>query len=167
MDNGKTILILGGGIGGVVAATRLREKLPREHRVVLIEREQRHLFQPSLLWLMVGQRDTRAISRPLTALDRKGIEPVQGNVERIDPAQRAVRVNGQTLNGDALVIALGVHYAPDAVPGLTEAGQISTRWPARKVCARRVSMCVRGASSCWCPAFRSSAPPRRTKRRCC
>ena len=31
---GKTILVLGGGFGGIVAASRLRRALPREHRVV-------------------------------------------------------------------------------------------------------------------------------------
>ncbi|MEE8428040.1 MAG: NAD(P)-binding protein, partial [Gammaproteobacteria bacterium] len=47
MANGKTILILGGGIGGVVTATLLRKKLPREHKVVLVERESNYVFQPS------------------------------------------------------------------------------------------------------------------------
>lgn len=122
MGDKKTILILGGGIGGVVAATRLREKLSREHRVVLIERNTHHLFQPSLLWLITGARDAQSISRPLSGLDRKGIERIQGKVEHIDPQQRAARVNGQTYIGDAMVIALGAHYAEETVPGLVEAG---------------------------------------------
>lgn len=122
MSDKKTILILGGGIGGVVAATRLREKLPREHRVVLLERNTHHLFQPSLVWLMTGARDAQDISRPLSGLDRKGIERIQGKVDLIDPQQRTVRVNGQTFTGDAMVIALGAHYAEETVPGLVEAG---------------------------------------------
>ncbi len=40
MGQGKTVLILGGGIGGIVAASRLRKGLSCEHRVVLIEREE-------------------------------------------------------------------------------------------------------------------------------
>lgn len=122
MSNGKTILVLGGGIGGVATATLLRKKLSRAHRVVLIEREERHLFQPSLVWLMVGGRDAQSISRPMSALDRTGIERIQGTVESIDPQQRTVRVNGQTLNGDIIVIALGAHYAPESIPGLAESG---------------------------------------------
>lgn len=122
MSDKKTILVLGGGIGGVVAATRLREKLPREHRVVLLERNTHHLFQPSLLWLMTGTRGAQEISRPLSGLDRKGIERIQGKVDLIDPQQRTVRVNGQTFTGDVMVIALGAHYAEESVPGLAEAG---------------------------------------------
>ena len=76
MSSGKTILVLGGGIGGVATATLLRKKLSRVHRVMLIEREERHLFQPSLVWLMVGGRDARSISRPMSALDRTSIDGV-------------------------------------------------------------------------------------------
>ena len=118
----KTVLILGGGIGGIVAASRLRKSLPREHRVILVEREPRHLFQPSLLWLMTGDRAPENISRPLDVLARRGIEVVRGNIEGIDPARRAVQVNGTELTGDYLVIALGAELAPETIPGLSEAG---------------------------------------------
>ena len=56
MVGGKTVLVLGGGIGGIVVATLVRKRLARAHRVVLVERESRHVFPPSLLWLMVGAR---------------------------------------------------------------------------------------------------------------
>jgi len=120
--NSKTIVILGGGIGGIVAARRLRRLLGPAHRIVLVERETRHLFQPSLLWLMTGQRTPAGITRPLSSLARQGIEMVQGEVERIDPAQRSVHVAGKTLTGDYLVIALGAELAPETVPGLATAG---------------------------------------------
>jgi glutamate racemase len=32
-DTGKTILVLGGGVGGVMAARELRKRLPGNHRV--------------------------------------------------------------------------------------------------------------------------------------
>lgn len=122
MTQGKTILILGGGIGGVVAASRLRRALPREHRIVLVEQAATHLFQPSLLWLMLGLRAPAQISRPYTALAQRGIELVQGRVERIDPARRTATVDGKELSADYLIIALGAELAPDAVPGLAQAG---------------------------------------------
>lgn len=120
--NDKTILILGGGIGGTVAASRLRRALPPGHRVILVEREENHLFQPSLLWLMTGQRTAAAIQRPVARLARRGIEVVCGRVERIDAARRAVWIDGWETVADHLVIALGADYAPEAVPGLATAG---------------------------------------------
>jgi len=119
---GKTVLVLGGGIGGVVAASRLRKLLGREHRVVLVERGADHLFQPSLLWLMLGWRTPDQIRRPIARLARRGIEVVRGNVERIDPARRAVVVNGQEQIADYLVISLGAELAPETIPGLVQAG---------------------------------------------
>jgi sulfide:quinone oxidoreductase len=74
MADSKTILVLGGGVGGVATARALRKRLPRQHRVVLIDRERDHVVAPSLLWLMVGKRTAGAISRPLARLARKGID---------------------------------------------------------------------------------------------
>jgi sulfide:quinone oxidoreductase len=122
MTSGKTVLVLGAGVGGVVAASLLRKSLPGAKRVVLVEREENHLFQPSLLWLMVGWRRPEAIQRPVARLARRGIEVIRGKVERIDPARRAAVVNGTELTADYLVVALGAEYAPETVPGLAPAG---------------------------------------------
>jgi sulfide:quinone oxidoreductase len=118
----RTVVVLGAGLGGMVAAQTLRRLLPRSNRVVLVEREARHVFPPSLLWLMVGQRSADAISRPCEHAARQGIELVRGEVTAIDPVAKTVHVGAQTLRGDALVIALGAEYAPQAIPGLAEAG---------------------------------------------
>jgi len=118
----KTILVLGGGIGGVVAASLLRKRLPREHRVILVERNAEHVFPPSLLWLMVGKRRKEQISRPIARLAKSGIEIVSGEIERIDPQARTARVAGRDIAADYMVVALGAELAPELVPGLAEAG---------------------------------------------
>lgn len=43
----KTVVILGGGVGGIVAANELRARLGSGHRVVLVERNAEHAFAPS------------------------------------------------------------------------------------------------------------------------
>lgn len=138
MTEPKTVMVLGGGVGGVVTATTLRKQLPEPHRVVLVDRERRHLFAPSLLWLMTGDRTARQISRPLDRLTKKGIEIVRGDITRIDPESRRVelveantgddpvsgRLGGtaRDLEADYLVISLGAELAPETIPGLAEAG---------------------------------------------
>lgn len=122
MNAPQTVVILGGGVGGVVAARELRKRLPRPHRVVLVDREREHLFAPSLLWLMVGQREARSIQRPLLGLERHGIEVRHGEIERIDPVARQVTVAGEVLTADHLLVTLGAELAPELVPGLAEAG---------------------------------------------
>lgn len=122
MTNPRTVLILGGGVGGVVAARELRRRLPYSHRIVLVDRERQHLFAPSLLWLMVGRRDAESITRPLTRLERRGIEVRIGEVEHIDPAAHRVTVAGETLGAEYLVVSLGAELDPGAIPGLADAG---------------------------------------------
>ena len=53
---GKTVLVLGGGVGGTVAANRLRARLAQDDRVVVVDKSRDQLFAPSLLWLLVGAR---------------------------------------------------------------------------------------------------------------
>ncbi|MDO8786556.1 MAG: FAD/NAD(P)-binding oxidoreductase [Sulfuritalea sp.] len=118
----RTVLILGAGIGGIVAAETLRKLLPSEDRVVVVERERNHVFAPSLLWHMTGDNDAAAFTRPLSALSSKGIELVTGELTRIDPATLSVDVGGKTLTGDAMVVALGADYAPETIAGLVDAG---------------------------------------------
>ena len=122
MADPQTILVLGGGIGGVATARALRKRLPASHRIVLIERERDHVFAPSLLWLMVGQRTPEAISRPLARLGRKGIDVRLGTIEHIDPERRVVTIGADTLTADHLVITLGAELSADAIPGLATAG---------------------------------------------
>lgn len=69
MTQGKTILIPGCGIGGLVAANNLRKALPKEHQIVVAEREARFLFCPPLIWLMTGLRTADNISWPLSKLE--------------------------------------------------------------------------------------------------
>src|SRR5678815_2444697 len=117
-----SVMVLGGGVGGVVTAVELRKKLPKHHQIVLIDREPEHVFAPSLLWLMVGLRQAKKISRPLDRLARRGIEVVRAEIERIDPGSRTVTAGGKEYTCDYLVVSLGADLAPQAVPGLSEAG---------------------------------------------
>ena len=57
--NGQTVVILGGGVGGLVTANELARLLPSPHRIVLVERSARHAFAPSFLWLMTGDRSAK------------------------------------------------------------------------------------------------------------
>ncbi|HLY20974.1 MAG TPA: FAD/NAD(P)-binding oxidoreductase [bacterium] len=115
---GKTIAVLGGGVGGLMAANTLRRLLPRDHRVLLVEKDHRHAFAPSFLWLMVGARREDQIVRDLRSLMVPGVELIRAEVSNIDLANRRVETTGQSIGYDYLILALGAEYAPDSVPGL-------------------------------------------------
>ncbi|MCH8051886.1 MAG: NAD(P)/FAD-dependent oxidoreductase [Chloroflexi bacterium] len=119
---GKTVLILGAGIGGLVAASRLRRMLNKEHRVVLVDRSPIFTFAPSFSWVMLGQRKVERISRDLRRLERKGIEFKAAEITGFDFENKRVQAqDGEELPYDYLVVSLGVDYSSDEVPGLNRA----------------------------------------------
>jgi len=118
---GETIVILGGGVGGLVASNTLRKKLGREHRIVLVDKETRHVFAPSFTWLMLEWRTPPQITRDLSLLRKKGIEYVNAEVFEIDPGNRLVKTGAGNFAYDYLIVSLGAELNPQAVPELSGA----------------------------------------------
>ena len=117
---GKTIVVLGGGTGGLVVARRLaRER--GGHRIVLVEREPVYRFAPSFLWVMSGARRPEQLTADLRRLGRRGVELVQAEVQTIEPDTGRVGTSTGSVPYDRLVVALGAELAPDALPGFAEA----------------------------------------------
>jgi sulfide:quinone oxidoreductase len=103
MANGnrrKQIVILGGGSGGVVAATNLGRKLGARHDVILVDKRADHLFMPAFLFVMVGERQTREISRSLNLLEKRNIKFIQSEILGIDPDRQQVELQNQKLAYD-------------------------------------------------------------------
>ena len=118
---GKTIVILGGGFGGLVAVQQLRRMLPPEHRVVVVERHNTFSLSPFNMRFMVGEiKDRREVERPLSELASKGIEWVHDEILEVDPSARKVRTSSGTLEGDYLIIALGAEKDGSSIPGFAE-----------------------------------------------
>lgn len=116
---GKTVAILGGGWGGLVAAHLLRDLLDDEHRLIVVERSETFALRVSNLWLMTGERpNPDHVRRPMAALKRKGIEWLHADVLGIDPGSCTVSTSAGDLNPDHLIIALGADSDLDPVPGL-------------------------------------------------
>jgi len=116
----NTVVVLGGGTGGLVAARRLRARLPRGDRVVLVERDPAYRFAPSFLWVMTGARRPEQVTADLRRVRRHGIELVEAPVEAIDTAGKTVTTSVGVLEFDRLVVALGAELAPEMLSGFAE-----------------------------------------------
>jgi sulfide:quinone oxidoreductase len=118
---GKTVVVLGGGVGGVVAANRLRQLLPRQHRVVVVDRNPIHPFAPAFTWVMLGWQRAARIVGDLRHLRRRGIEVLIDEVTAIDLQRRRLLLTRGELPFDYLVLSPGVEYGTGDIPGLARA----------------------------------------------
>ena len=130
-------LILGGGFGGIAAATTLRQLAP-DHEVVLVDAGDNFSMGLRKLWDVFGISTLEEGSRPLAGLERHGIGFVQAQVEAIHPEAKAATAGGETLEADHLVVALGAQQRPDLVPGLAE--HAHDVWDKRGVPALRAAL---------------------------
>ncbi len=118
------IVVVGAGIGGMPAAYELRELLPREHKVTVVNATDTFQFVPSNPWVAVGWRDREGVTLPVAPyLEKKGIAFVPKAVTAIDaPANRLTLIDGTTMDYDYLVITTGPRLAFEEVPGAGPAG---------------------------------------------
>lgn len=121
LNGRKQIVILGGGCGGVVAATHLGRKLGADHDVILIDRRADHIFMPAFLFVMTGDRQPQEICRSLSHLEKRNVKVVQSEILGIDPVGQEVHVAREKITYDYLIVSLGLQTRPDLVPGFTEA----------------------------------------------
>lgn len=114
------VLVLGGGFGGIATAVALRERLEPADEVVLVERRPTFVMGLRKNWALVGSSTIGEGERALTTLAARGIRVIAGTVDSIDPASQAAVVDGERLESDALVVALGAQRDPAAIPGFRD-----------------------------------------------
>lgn len=114
----KNILILGGGIGGMVTARDLRKHLGDQHKIILVDKNAFHTFQPSYFWLVIGWRTPADITKPFAPLEKYGIEFHQGEIMDILPEEQKVITDREVLYYDYLVISIGTENDFDVIPEL-------------------------------------------------
>lgn len=119
----SSTLILGGGFGGIAAANSLRQLVPREHEIVVIDKSPSFHVGAGKTWVMLGERTMEQISRPRKNLLDRGIGFLEADILSIDLERKVVATGSETLRWDYLVIALGADLNPASVPGLAEGAQ--------------------------------------------
>ncbi len=118
------IVILGGGTGGTIAANRLRRLLPaHEAEIVVVDRDDDHLYQPGLLFVPFGLSHPEDLMRPRRRQLMDGVRFVEAAVDHVDLAARRVHLEGaEPLEYDVLVVASGARLAYEETEGLRGPG---------------------------------------------
>ena len=121
----KTLLILGAGTGGTLVANKLARRLdPRDWQILVVDRDERHVYQPGLLFVPFGQYSEADVIKPKRRSLSSRVKVIFGEVELIEPAENRVKLAGRPdpVAYDQLVIALGCDIAPEETPGLKDGG---------------------------------------------
>lgn len=115
----KSIIIVGGSFAGLTAAFQLKHLLRDRARIVVVDKSDRFVFIPSLIWVPFGWREIGDISFPLRpTLEAKAIEFHQTLVTAIDAERKTLVTRDGELAYDYLLIATGPHPDFEAIPGL-------------------------------------------------
>jgi sulfide:quinone oxidoreductase len=131
--NSNTVLILGGGSGGLAAAGRLKELLGDRVNVTVIDKQSSFVMGFSLLRVMTGEKTEQEVTVPKEKISHKGIKFINTEVNGIDLKNGIVRTGQGEFAYDYLVIALGAELAPEKVPGFESAFHMYTLEDAKKL----------------------------------
>ncbi|MDE3065613.1 MAG: NAD(P)/FAD-dependent oxidoreductase [Acidobacteriota bacterium] len=120
----RRALILGAGTGGTLAANRLRRRFsPAELEIVCVDRDDRHVYQPGLLFIPFGMATAKEIVRHRGHQLAKGIDYRVDGIDHVDADHRVVVLEGgDQLDYDVLIIATGSRLAFEDTEGLTGPG---------------------------------------------
>lgn len=116
----QTVLILGGGFGGLSAANEARRLLPKDTDVIVVDRDEHFVVGAAKTWVALGDADPRDVQHDKSRLAKRGIEFRRANVRRISLGDKVVGTDAGEIRYDYLIIALGAEIARDAIPGLSE-----------------------------------------------
>ena len=93
----REILVLGGGVGGTLAANLIGRKLKSaiakgEARVRVVDETGIHVYQPGFMYIAMGGESAATLHRPERSLLDARIELVTGRIAAIDEAAQEVRL---------------------------------------------------------------------------
>jgi sulfide:quinone oxidoreductase len=115
------ILILGGGVGGTLAANLLVKRLRRridagDVDVTVVDATGRHTYQPGFMYIAMGSERAERLERSERSLLDRRVRLVVGEVVSVDETDRLVTLgSGERLGYDHLVLATGSRIVPEEI----------------------------------------------------
>lgn len=120
----KTFLILGAGTGGTMVANKMSAVLdPQEWRIIIVDRDETHYYQPGFLFIPFGMYSPADVVKPKRNFLPPTVEVVFGDIELIEPDKNRVKLSGgKTISYDYMVVSTGSHIHPEEIEGMMNGG---------------------------------------------
>jgi len=118
----KKLLILGAGTAGTMMVNKLRKALDKEQwEITIVDQHKTHYYQPGFLFIPFGIYNREDVIKPKSDFFPSGVNVVYQEIDRINPEQNKVLLNGgKVLSYDVLIIATGTQIKPEETPGLKD-----------------------------------------------
>ncbi|QMV13104.1 NAD(P)/FAD-dependent oxidoreductase [Vibrio spartinae] len=115
----KRTIVIGAGLGGISIAYELKQKLPKDHEILLINEGAEFHFIPSNPWVALGERTRDQVVLDLTPYTKKFQIPFNtSGVAQIHAQDKCLQTeDGTEYQYDYLAICTGPKLAFEAVPG--------------------------------------------------
>ena len=120
---GPRVVVIGGGFGGATCAKYIRKWSGNTINVTLVERNEKFISCPLSNLVLGGSKEVSDLTAGYDNLvARHGITLLRDEAVAIDPQKRTVKLgSGVELAYDRLVVAPGIDFVYDALPGLNNA----------------------------------------------
>jgi len=117
------VVVVGGGYAGATAAKYVRMWAP-DIEVVLVERNAEFISCPMSNRVLGGMLSIQDLTSSYGKLGPKyGVQVVKDEVVGVDAEKRTLKLAyGETLSYDRLIVAPGIDFMYEAIPGLNNAG---------------------------------------------
>jgi len=113
-----TIIVVGGGTGGMMATARLRRSAPNAE-IILVAPNETHLYQSGQTFVAVDLYTQADNERKTSELLPDNVKWLQESVVAFDPKNNLIHTDKSAeLKYDFLVVALGVEYDYSRIKGL-------------------------------------------------
>jgi sulfide:quinone oxidoreductase len=118
------IVILGAGTGGTIVANRLRARFDDAAAIItIVDRDDRHVYQPGLLFVPFGLATPDEIVRSRPRQLHDGIVYRRSEIDHVEIDRNQVMLADGTVHEyDVLIVATGATLLPGETEGMTGAG---------------------------------------------